>query len=264
MSSFNHVRGDTFSVLHTLQQASQQGRDLTGFQITATLEQRNGVDLVALAVQVLDQATHQGQFILSCLDTSTWPLAKLQYKVQFVDAMGVIRTSGFIDVRVTSAHESGCCGSDASVSMGVEITFAEQTVDQLLASVGTVVSHQSTQHFIRISAVPLRAYTLVTTNEQGQVICADPINADHLNKIIGLSLNSASVGGAVRIQAAGEVFHPEGWMLPIGAVLFLGIDGALSTDPLIGACAQTIGYVLDSNTIFLNIQHAQLWATSEW
>lgn len=141
MTSFNHVRGDTFSVLHTLRQANQQGRNLTGYQIAATLEQRNGVVVSTLDVQLLDQSTLAGQFVLSVADSSTWPLTRLRYKVRFVDPMGNISTSGHIDVRVTTAHESGCCLAEDAVQVGVspEIVIIEDTPDQLTVSVGTVL-----------------------------------------------------------------------------------------------------------------------------
>ena len=141
MTSFNHVRGDTFRVLHTLRQANQQGRNLTGYQIAATLEQRNGVVVSTLDVQLLDQSTLAGQFVLSVADSSTWPLTRLRYKVRFVDPMGNISTSGHIDVRVTTAHESGCCLAEDAVQVGVspEIVIIEDTPDQLTVSVGTVL-----------------------------------------------------------------------------------------------------------------------------
>lgn len=141
MTSFNHVRGDTFSVLHTLRQANNQGRNLTGYQIAATLEQRNGVVVATLDVQLLDQSTLAGQFVLSAADSSTWPLTRLRYKVRFTDPMGNISTSGHIDVRVTTAHESGCCLAEDAVQVGVspEIVIVEDTPDQLTVSVGTVL-----------------------------------------------------------------------------------------------------------------------------
>lgn len=141
MTSFNHVRGDTFSVLHTLRQANQQSRNLTGYQIAATLEQRNGVVVATLDVQLLDQSTLAGQFVLSAADSSTWLLTRLRYKVRFVDPMGNISTSGHIDVRVTTAHESGCCLAEDAVQVGVspEIVIVEDTPDQLTVSVGTVL-----------------------------------------------------------------------------------------------------------------------------
>lgn len=140
MTSFNHVRGDTFSVLHTLRQANNQGRNLTGYQIAAILEQRNGVVVATLDVQLLDQSTLAGQFVLSAV-SSTWPLTRLRYKVRFTDPMGNISTSGHIDVRVTTAHESGCCLAEDAVQVGVspEIVIVEDTPDQLTVSVGTVL-----------------------------------------------------------------------------------------------------------------------------
>ncbi len=151
MTSLNHVRGDTFSVLHTLQAPDQQARDLTGYQIIAVLEQRNGQAIATLELELLDQATLTGRFLLKSPDSSTWPLTRLRYKVRFIDPQGVVSTSGFIDVRVTLAHESDCCGSSdepIQVSISHEIMIAETDPDQLQVSIGTVLTGGGSQALI--------------------------------------------------------------------------------------------------------------------
>lgn len=137
-SNYSHVRGDTFSVLHLRQQKDGTARDLTGYQIHAELQHRAGQLVEVLAVTILDQASHAGEFVLSVPDTAAWPLARLRYKIQFTDPQGVITTSGCIDLRITDAAEPCAC-DESAVSVPIlatRVIVGESACDRVAVSVG--------------------------------------------------------------------------------------------------------------------------------
>lgn len=137
-SSYSHVRGDTFSVLHLRQQKDGTARDLTGYQIYAELQHRAGQLVEVLTVTVLDQASHAGEFVLSVPNTAAWPLARLRYKIRFTDPQGVITTSGFIDLRITDAAEPCAC-DESAVSVPIlatRVIVGESACDRVAVSVG--------------------------------------------------------------------------------------------------------------------------------
>lgn len=138
----------------------------------------------------------------------------------------------------------------AGVQHLTEIDFTQQvtelTSDTLVVIQDAAIGDSTLS---KVAGVPLNAYKLLTTDADNQAIYADAANPEHVNRIIGLSQTAATAGEVVRIQFAGTIRN-QGWNLPVGALLFAGLAGELST-VAVGAFSQIVGYVVSPTSIFL-------------
>lgn len=85
------------------------------------------------------------------------------------------------------------------------------------------------------------AYRAVTSDNLGRIILASADILNHADRVLGISLNSALGGEEVIYVGAGEVEN-LGWAFPSETPIFLGIDGALVTNPSLGIYQTRIGH----------------------
>lgn len=82
-------------------------------------------------------------------------------------------------------------------------------------------------------------------------------NLDILNirRIIGITTNSAAIGGDITVQKTGEITEPS-WRFDLSSPIYLGSNGTLTqvypTFPSL-ACV-VIGFPIRSDTIYINIE----------
>jgi hypothetical protein len=106
------------------------------------------------------------------------------------------------------------------------------------------------------SAGATSGHMLVTTNDDGEVIYIDNKNPLHLNRLIGISTNAATIGMSVNIQSGGYLEH-GGWTFTPDEPLFVGENGAIIQTLNGDAVFQQIfGYALTPTQILIRIQPA--------
>jgi len=76
-------------------------------------------------------------------------------------------------------------------------------------------------------------------NDDGKVIIADYTNIDHLNRIVGINLNVASIGMDVMVQKMGVLSNPS-WSWDVGKSIFFDGAGNLTQTPQ----AEGIGFFM--------------------
>lgn len=84
----------------------------------------------------------------------------------------------------------------------------------------------------------------------GELFTASSVNMDHMDRVIGVSLNSSIIGGSVRYRSLGKLIDPA--INLVGKNLFFDHLGRLSTSQGI-AFTQKIGTILKFNTVFIQI-----------
>lgn len=78
-----------------------------------------------------------------------------------------------------------------------------------------------------IISTPLKVCVI---NDDGEVIVADYTNVDHLNRVVGISLNVASIGTEIFVQKLGVLSHLN-WNWNIGESIFFDGAGNLTQTP---------------------------------
>lgn len=103
----------------------------------------------------------------------------------------------------------------------------------------------------------IQQYKLLTTTNDGKVVYASSDNQLNINKILGMSRNSALSGDNVLVTYYGKVENPL-WNLNVNLDVFLGLNGDITQDPFTGVFTQSIGYAVSPTTIYINIKHGIL------
>lgn len=97
--------------------------------------------------------------------------------------------------------------------------------------------------------VPLLAYRLVAVDSTGFLMYCTAGESSHVNRVLGMALTASDGSEPVYVQPFGEIQNPA-WNFPIGASLYVGMDGQLSLTPT-GTFHQSVGKVIKSDTILL-------------
>lgn len=81
---------------------------------------------------------------------------------------------------------------------------------------------------------------------------ADPTNAAHAGKVVGMAVNSATIGQTVKYVSNGEVLHGT-WVS--GSLYHVGLSGNLSNTPKASGAAwqQLIGFAKTADSICINL-----------
>lgn len=95
------------------------------------------------------------------------------------------------------------------------------------------------------------AYKVVTTDASGLATHASSGQQGHANRVAGIAINSANPGDLVVAQTEGAMDN-AGWSWTPGALLYLGLDGAIVTAPQ-GAFYQTVGYAQTTTRIIVRL-----------
>ena len=83
--------GDTFSASAIYKDSSDNAIDLTDYTIESQVRDMQGNLLSSLTIVKLNQTTDKGKYTLSC-DTSSWPIASVQWDVKYTINGTVVHT----------------------------------------------------------------------------------------------------------------------------------------------------------------------------
>lgn len=100
---------------------------------------------------------------------------------------------------------------------------------------------------VLIPGQTIASYKAITTDADGYAIYADSATLVHLGRLVGISLD-----GTTKVRKVGLVTNPA-WNWTPGAVLFLGLNGEITTDGNTGVFAQQIAYAQTPTTVDIKI-----------
>lgn len=81
--------------------------------------------------------------------------------------------------------------------------------------------------FIFVASSPVGGHRILALNDLGEVVYADNQSPIDSARIIGMSLNAASVGGEVSVKRSGSVSEPS-WNFDTSLPVYLGSNGTLT------------------------------------
>lgn len=108
---------------------------------------------------------------------------------------------------------------------------------------------------VYLAATDLSGHIVVTLDEQGHALTADPTVAAHGNSVVGISKNAAVAGSAIEIATADTLTH-AGWTFTPGLPVFAGLAGAVTQNPPVAAWQKAIGVARTATTIVIALQPA--------
>jgi hypothetical protein len=93
----------------------------------------------------------------------------------------------------------------------------------------------------------------VISNINGTISHADQTNLNHLGKVLGITLNSASDGEDVDILLTGFVSF-NGWDFDVNLPIYLGVNGLITQVLPVNGFSQILGFAESPDTIFVNLR----------
>jgi hypothetical protein len=101
------------------------------------------------------------------------------------------------------------------------------------------------------AAEAVSGHAVLALDASGQAIYASANDAGHALRIVGISLSAAAAAASVGVQSAGYLEH-AGWTWAPGALLDLGLAGAIVASPPVGAVfIQVLGRALSATRVHL-------------
>jgi hypothetical protein len=101
-----------------------------------------------------------------------------------------------------------------------------------------------------LSDKPLSGHRLVVIESNGRIDYASRLSPTHPGRIIGLSLNAASMNDNVQVQRAGRVVEPS-WSWKVSKPLWLDIDGQLTQVRPTNGFILVVGVAIALDTILM-------------
>lgn len=105
--------------------------------------------------------------------------------------------------------------------------------------------------FQRIAGQVLSALRIVY-EQDGLVYLMSPADADHIDQLLGITLNAAGAGDELNVQRTGEL-NDASWSWAPGRI-WLGAAGSLTQTPPASGFDVLIGAAVSATRIILNIQ----------
>lgn len=109
----------------------------------------------------------------------------------------------------------------------------------------------------KIAPVSLSVHRVMIIDQNNSPGYADNNNVDHINRVVGVSVNSANAGGSLQIQQSGELTDPSFNLIP--GPVYVGSNGFITTDipdEQDAIFLQQIGIATSATTIVINIATA--------
>lgn len=85
-------RGDTFSRQCIFYNDNVNPTDLTNYTIKSQIRSTIGTLISELDIEIRDQSNHVGVFIISCDDTSLWPLGSHEFDISYSFSGTIVHT----------------------------------------------------------------------------------------------------------------------------------------------------------------------------
>ncbi len=99
----------------------------------------------------------------------------------------------------------------------------------------------------------ISALRILTTDSNGLAIYADPLNADHVRKLLGMSTSAGLINEPVVIRLEGK-YQDSGWSWDPNEKLYLGANGTLTQVAPVTGNLVVLGHAIKSDTIHLNFE----------
>lgn len=107
-------------------------------------------------------------------------------------------------------------------------------------------------------------YKVLTTDLSGRLIYASADNPDHVNRVIGISLEDKPLDALLKYQRFGKLYNSSWNWQPLQQ-LYLGIDGEIIANPSITGSVIYLGYAITNKEINLDIdQNLVRWSSLDW
>jgi hypothetical protein len=104
-----------------------------------------------------------------------------------------------------------------------------------------------------VAGSALLAFYGVLSDEAGLAQYASAGVRTHAGRLVGFTAHAAVAGSAVRVVSGG-VLKNDGWSWTPGQLLYLGLDGQITTSQ-VGVFSQRIGHARSTTEIWIDIQN---------
>lgn len=105
------------------------------------------------------------------------------------------------------------------------------------------------------SSGSISGHRVVSLNTSGQVEYTDPTDKPSISRIVGVTLNAASLGGTLNVVKNSEVVEPS-WNWNINSAVYLAANGSLTqtvpTKQDVNFLV-VVGFPISPTTLFVNI-----------
>lgn len=109
----------------------------------------------------------------------------------------------------------------------------------------------------RAAVSALGGHRVVVHTDDGAVTYADHTNLLHADLVLGLTMEAAASGAAIRVLAGGEITEPS-WAWDITTPIYLGTNGLLTQTPPVTGFLQQVAIPLSATSIYWQPQPAIL------
>lgn len=103
------------------------------------------------------------------------------------------------------------------------------------------------------AAAIVSGHRVIATDENGEAIYADKGTPSHVGRVLGISMNAATVGASVAVKTFGEFSEPT-WAWNAGEPIYLGANGVLTQTPPLAGILLEVAFALTSTSIFVSIK----------
>ena len=104
-----------------------------------------------------------------------------------------------------------------------------------------------------LTNVIISSYKIMTVDNQGFAIYADPSNPDHVSNVLGVSVNSVTDNTYVTIRTSGFMEDPAWSWVPYEPI-FLGINGTMTQTPPLTGFLLVVATVISPTKLLINIK----------
>lgn len=132
----------------------------------------------------------------------------------------------------------------------LEVGFVDETIE---ITVDNTIAVEPVGYGVYEAGEVINGHRLIYLKD-GLAYKASYDNPECFNRIVGMSVNAANLGEMVTVRN-GKIVNP-GWGLTANALYFLGLDGQLTTVPPTTGILQEVGYSVETNEFYVNINSA--------
>jgi len=129
------------------------------------------------------------------------------------------------------------------------------SVNELKEYLGTVPggTTSTSDTIIKIvSTISISGHKVVVQSA-GILGLADSSNVNHINKVVGITVDAVSPGAEANIQFRGYMDEPS-WNWTLDLPIFVGLNGVLTQVVPVSGFSQQLATVISSTRILINIQ----------
>ena len=118
---------------------------------------------------------------------------------------------------------------------------------------GTVVGDIEQLRPLFTAGEDISALRILSTNDSGQAVYADPTDPDSCRRLLGMSISAALELQQLEVFREGKYTDPS-WTWDVTKRLFLGANGTITQVAPTTGISVVLGHAQTPNIIFLNIE----------